>query len=134
MTATTFKTSKGQRYTAEFYPDYDGKDNAPVRFDAFDKTDESVINNLTLAEAHEIADWIKANVPEPSKVPTIREQVDNLATGTQFTVPDSGGAIYTKLTKGKIWSSWDGGTLVDMDTHAMSWSRTQAEIAIVSAA
>jgi hypothetical protein len=161
----------------------------------------NVFADLTFAQAHEIADFIKAHVPAPKPVhrdwdsipvgasfgfydapedvtpssrfpytklsetsynhvspsfnndytrnhpvppssqrlivkpaPTIRAQVDELATGTQFTVPHSGGHVFTKLTKGKIWSTFDNGTLVDLETHVGSWSHNRDEISVVSAA
>lgn len=42
-------------------------------------------SNVTLADAHALADWIKANVPTPPK-PTFQEQFDALPMGAWFAV------------------------------------------------
>jgi hypothetical protein len=66
---------------------------------------------------------VTREVPGP---PTIREQVDALKPGTRFTVPNSGGGIYTKLaTRDRVVSEYMGSTyFISMNRDATRWSES----------
>lgn len=91
MTDLKMTTSNGTRVVRAS----GGPAEAMLAIDAPGRT-ESVATLLTPAEAHEIADWIKANVPEPERtpLPTKFAAVVKTTDGKLYTRADASGEGY----------------------------------------
>lgn len=86
-----------------------------VNLDGWTDYGTTFANHLTYAEAHEIADWIRENVPvpEPEKKPTAWDHWRDLPEGATFRVDHPEDTAYTKMGDLIRWDgqSVSGGTM-----------------------